>query len=135
MCQHIYLKSQESRFVGIIFSNVHSRSVVSDSLQPRGQQPTRLLCPWGFSRQEYWSGLPCPPPGDLRNPGIELRSPTLQADSLLSEPNSTQQYKCICFLLRKETKASKIIEKKTSWLLTRDFYGTILSSLHNSAVY
>ena len=39
-----------------------------------------------FSRQEYWSGLPCPPPGDLPNPGIELRSPTLQADSLLSQP-------------------------------------------------
>ena len=30
----------------------------------------------GFSRQEYWSGLPCPPPGDLPNPGIEPRSPT-----------------------------------------------------------
>ena len=40
----------------------------------------------GFSRQEYWSGLPCPPPGDLPNPGIELRSPALQADSLTSEP-------------------------------------------------
>ena len=48
--------------------------------------PTRLLCPWGFSRQEYCSGLPCPPPGDLPNPVIEPRSPTLQADSLLSEP-------------------------------------------------
>ena len=41
----------------------------------------------GFSRQEYWSGLPCPPPGDLPNPGIESRSPTLQADSLLTEPS------------------------------------------------
>ena len=40
----------------------------------------------GFSRQEYWSGLPCPPPGDLPNPGIKPRSPTLQADSFLSEP-------------------------------------------------
>ena len=40
----------------------------------------------GFSRQEYWSGLPCLPPGDLPNPGIEPRSPTLQADSLPSEP-------------------------------------------------
>ena len=40
----------------------------------------------GFSRQEYWSGLPCPPPGDLPNPGIEPRFPALQADSLLSEP-------------------------------------------------
>ena len=53
---------------------------------PHGLQPTRLLCPWGFSRQEYWSGLPCPPPGDLPNPGIEPRSPTVQADSLPSEP-------------------------------------------------
>ena len=44
-----------------------------------------VSCPWGFSRQEYWSGLPCLPPGDLHNPGIELRSPSLQADSLLSE--------------------------------------------------
>ena len=49
-------------------------------------KPTRLLCPWGFSRQEYWSGLPCPPPGDPPNPGIKPRSPTLQADSLSSEP-------------------------------------------------
>ena len=40
----------------------------------------------GFSRQECWSGLPCPPPGDLCNPGIEPRSPTLQADSSPSEP-------------------------------------------------
>ena len=39
-----------------------------------------------FSRQEYWSGLPCPPPGDLPNPGIEPGSPELQADSLPSEP-------------------------------------------------
>ena len=39
-----------------------------------------------FSQQEYWSGLPCPPPGDLRNPGIEPRSPTLQADALTSAP-------------------------------------------------
>ena len=40
----------------------------------------------GFPRQKYWSGLPCPSPGDLPNPGIEPRSPALQADSLPSEP-------------------------------------------------
>ena len=39
----------------------------------------------GVLRQEYWSGSPCPPPRDLPNPAIELRSPTLQADSSLSE--------------------------------------------------
>ena len=38
--------------------------------------------PMGFSRQEYWRGLPCLPPGDLPNPGIEPGSPALQADSL-----------------------------------------------------
>ena len=41
----------------------------------------------GFSRQESWSGLPFPSPGDLPNPGIKPRSPTLQADSLLAEPS------------------------------------------------
>ena len=40
----------------------------------------------GFSRQEYWSGLPFPSPGDLPNPGIEPRSPALEADALTSEP-------------------------------------------------
>ena len=39
-----------------------------------------------FSRQEYWSGLPFPSPGDLPNPGIEPGSPALQADTLPSEP-------------------------------------------------
>ena len=40
----------------------------------------------GFSRQEYWSGLPLPSPGDLPDPGTEPGSPTLQADALTSEP-------------------------------------------------
>ena len=40
----------------------------------------------GFSRQEYWSGLPFPSPGDLPNPGIEPGSPAFQADALTSEP-------------------------------------------------
>ena len=40
----------------------------------------------GSSRQEYWSGLPFPSPGDLPNPGIEPGSPALQADALSSEP-------------------------------------------------
>ena len=41
----------------------------------------------GFSRQEYWSGLPFPSPGDLPDPGIKLKSPALQTDSLQSEPS------------------------------------------------
>ena len=46
-----------------------------------GQAPPFM----GFSRQEYWSGLPFPSPGNLPDPGIKPRSPTLQGDSLLSE--------------------------------------------------
>ena len=45
----------------------------------------------GFSRQEYKSGLPCPSPGNLPNPGTEPRSPTLWADSLPSEPPGKPQ--------------------------------------------
>ena len=44
-------------------------SFVSDSLRRYRLQPTRLPCPWIFSRQKYWSGQPCPPPGDLPDPG------------------------------------------------------------------
>ena len=40
----------------------------------------------GFSRQEYWSGLPFPSPGDLPDPGIEPGSPALRSDALPSEP-------------------------------------------------
>ena len=43
----------------------------------------------GFSWQGYWSLLPCPSPGDLSNPGIEPRSPALQADTLPSEPQES----------------------------------------------
>ena len=47
-----------------------------------------------FSRQEYWSGLPLPSPGDLLDPGIQLGSPTLQADSLSSEPSGKATVCC-----------------------------------------
>ena len=47
-------------------------SAVPASVQCYGLQPARLLCPQGSPRQEYWSGLPCPPQGDLPDPGIKL---------------------------------------------------------------
>ena len=46
----------------------------------------------GFSRQEYWSGLPFPSPGDLPHPGIEPGSPALEADTLTSEPPEKPLY-------------------------------------------
>ena len=65
----------------------------------------KSLTPWtvahqaplsmGFSRQEYWSGLPFPSPGDLPKPGIKPRSPALQADALTSEPPGKPGYNSI----------------------------------------
>ena len=63
-----------------------SHSVMSDSLRPHGLEPAQAPLSMGFSRQEYWSGLPFPSPGDLPNPGIKPGSPALQADALSSEP-------------------------------------------------
>ena len=62
----------------------------------------------GFSRQEYWSGLPCPPPGDLPDPEIELGSPALQVDSLLFEPPGGRGPRNNSFLCQ-------------SWVLGRSF--------------
>ena len=73
-------------FNDVTYNEDVSHWVMSNSLWPYGLSPTRLFCPWGFSRQEYCSGLPFPSPGDLPYPGMEPRSPALQADSLPTEP-------------------------------------------------
>ena len=82
----------------------------------------------GFSRQEDWSGLPCPPPGDLPNPGIKLRSPALQVDSLPSEPpgmpinnvrlkeNSKALFDRLCLVCPTEQNDSE-----TAWSITQYF--------------
>jgi len=65
------------------FSQTHVHRV-SDAIQPSHSLSM------GFSRQEYWSGLPCPPPEDLPNPGVKPASPVLpalQVDSLPAEPS------------------------------------------------
>ena len=73
--------------------------VVSDSLQPNGlarQAPLSV----GFSRQEYWGGLPFPSPGDLANPGIEptsLMSPAL-AGGFFTTSASWEAQICTCIL-------------------------------------
>ena len=73
------------------------RGVWRDIVKVKSLSRVRLfVTPWtvayqappsmGFSRQECWSGLPFPSPGDLPDPGIKPGSPVLQADTLLSEP-------------------------------------------------
>ena len=63
-----------------------SHSVVSDSFLTSWTVACQAPPFMGFSRQEYHNGLPFPSPGDLPNPGVKPRSPSLQADSLLCEP-------------------------------------------------
>ena len=64
------------------------------TLQPCGMYPCQAPQSMGFSRQEYWDELPCPPPGDVPNSGIEPASPALQADPLAIEPPG-KRYICI----------------------------------------
>ena len=104
-----FISTQPFRTLGAVFSC----SVVSDSLWP-----ARLLCPWGFSRQEYWSGLPCPPPGDLPSPEIKPRSTSLRADSLPSEPpgkpiQSPKLIQIWCHHL--PVWSPKLAQKKSKW--------------------
>ena len=75
----------------------------------------------GFSRQEYWSGLPFPSPGDLPDPGIEPRSPALQANALTSEPPG------------KPKGLSRVFSSTT--VQKHQFFGTQLSSQSNSHIH
>ena len=86
------LQARTLEWVAISFSNAWKWKVRVKLLS----RVQLLATPWtaayqaplslGFSRREYWSGLPFPSPGELPNPRIEPRFPALQADSLPSEP-------------------------------------------------
>ena len=87
------IQEEDITFVNIYAPNIESESEVKVKLL----SCLRLFAtPWtvayqappsmGFSRQEYWSGLPFPSAGDLPDPGIEPGSPEFQADALTSEP-------------------------------------------------
>ena len=65
----LFLSFEARHYKKLVCECVLSCSVVSDSFRPHGPQPTRLLCPWRFSRQEYWSGLPCLLQGIFPNQG------------------------------------------------------------------
>ena len=75
----------ELQFSSVQFSSFQSLSRVQLFATP-GTAARQAPLSMGFPRQEYWSGLPFPSPGDLPDPGIEPGSPILQADSLLCEP-------------------------------------------------
>ena len=64
-----------------------TKDLVFQALMLKGPVAYQPPLSMGFSKQEYWSGLPFPSPGDLPDPGIEPGSPTLWADALTSEPS------------------------------------------------
>ena len=91
-------------------------------LCPTLETPKTVACQaplsMGFSRQGYWSGLPCPPPGDLPNPGIEPRCPSLQADSLPSEPPGKPTPKERQFLFLFSTRLQMDVRPENSGLIS-----------------
>ena len=80
-------------FLGCCTSFYHllfSRTVVSDSFGTLWTVTHKAALSMRFPRQDYWSGLPCPSPGDFPNPGIELGSPALQAFFTTEPPGKPQ---------------------------------------------
>ena len=100
ICKTAFLLSHlKAGFYCVPDTHIHacvlSCLVVPDSLRPYILQSPRFLCPWNFSGQGYWSGLPFPSSEDLPKPGIEPWSPALQANSLLSESESEVAQSCL----------------------------------------
>ena len=85
LISHSALSSWHGAWQSLRFHNWMCFIAQSNFLGRHGLYPARHLGPWGFSRQEYWSGLPCPPEGDLPDPGVESRSPALHVVSLPAE--------------------------------------------------
>ena len=90
---------------------------MSDSLRLHGLVAYQAPPSMGFSRQDYWNGLPFPSPGDLPDPGIERRSPALQADTLTSEPpgKPTQNYIKKIFMTQITTMVWSLTNSQTCW--------------------
>ena len=94
---------------GIPLRREKCAQVLSDSLRPPGlarQAPLSM----GFSRQEYWSGLPFLSPAALPHPWIDLRSPALQADSFLSEPSGKPIYLYDCSVQFSSVQSSPVTQ-------------------------
>ena len=75
-----------------------------------------------FSRQEYWSGFPFPSPGNLPDPGIEPRSPTLQADSLPSEPPGKHLMKSMVNFMSVKSRIFVIVNNVMIFILLIGFH-------------
>ena len=99
------------KILSLVKCFVLGRSVMSDSVTlwtVAHQAPLSRE----FSRQEYWSGLPCPFPGGLSDPGIKSRPPALWADSLTSEPTGNMFYR----VSNEENKLGGLREETEDWM-------------------
>ena len=119
----------------------------SGSLWPRGLQPARLLCPWGFSRQGYWHGLPFSSPGDLPEPGVAptwLASPGVAGGLLNAAPPGSQRGECDleplgfitpragrCFPIPRDLRAVDVVFLKFSELSFRNLRGPFRRNLED----
>ena len=108
-CFEECLRPQECTRVKKLKPNVCTKVKSLSRVQPFGT-PWAVDCQappsMGFSRPEYWSGLPFPSPGDLPDQGIGPGSPTLQADSLPSEPPN------VCMSISQFTKSKIRVQSK-----------------------
>ena len=90
-----------------------------------------------FSRQKYWSGLPSPPPGDLPDPGIDPGSPSLQADSLPSQPPGKPP-QCLSFsyfhILRAIQKRFFVISIRFTVRLTYMYFNVLLLATERKSI-
>ena len=89
---------------------MHARPITFDSSQPHRLHPTSLLCPWDFAGKNTGTGLPCPSPGALPDPGIEPMSPaspTLTGGFFTSEPPGKPGVQCLYFKPRMPWSKSK----------------------------
>ena len=107
------------KIVCFILCESESRSVVSSFVTPWTIQPLE------FSRPEYWSGKPFPSPVDLPDPGIELRSPALQAHSLLTELSGKP---ILCDFFHNKKKFKKIVFSK------RQNHNSLMDTKHENAL-
>ena len=108
--------------IQIYFTCCQAANIAGSFVTPWTVAPEATLS-MGFSRQEYWSGLPFPSPGDIPNPGAEPGSPELQADSLPSHQGSP------IHLLETMWFLEPLDEKHSSGVVCRSLYSGLTETL------
>ena len=122
--------------IALIIGTVHFKEVIACAVLSRfscvqlfethGLQPTWFLCPWAFSREKYWSGLLCPPPGDLPDPGMEpvaLMIPELAGGFFTTSATWKAQW------LLHNVDSLRVLRQSTDFFLP--VHGVLVTALHD----